>query len=133
MSSCCCHVFADSSLKIILFILRNDYSNVLKKDLPAAEDLAALPSSYTDPSEGFSPETHLTSTAQDPSVNRYKKLAGQGLKEWEKSGWIWEGDPRGWMQWYIRFYEGRRCQDDTRQVMRCESTGSRRFASEAKN
>lgn len=99
---------------------RDDYSNVLKKSLPAKEDLDSLPPSYIEPSAGFSVETHLTSSARDPEVNRFGRLAGQGLQDWEKSGWIWKGDPRGWMQWYLRFYEGRRCEDDTRQVMRCK-------------
>ena len=37
---------------------------------------------------------------------------------WESSGWITEVDPYGWFQWYCRFYLGRRCSDDERQVKR---------------
>lgn len=55
-----------------------------------------------------------------PSVNRFQVLAGQSLQEWEKAGWIWPGDPRGWAEWYVRFWDGRRCEDDERQVKRCE-------------
>jgi hypothetical protein len=100
---------------------KDDYSNVLKKDLPDSEELESLPASYTTPSGSFNPSTHLTASVPLAEVNRFKVFAGQGLREWEKSGWIWEGDPRGWMQWYVRFYEGRRCADDERQISRCES------------
>ncbi|GHJ88990.1 hypothetical protein NliqN6_5392 [Naganishia liquefaciens] len=102
------------------------YSSVLKRSLNGQEDVAALPSEWTreDPSDAdanrppFRISTHLTAPERDPAVNRYGVAAGQGLKEWEKSGWIWQGDPRGWMQWYVRFYQGRRCEDDERQVQR---------------
>ncbi|KAJ9111099.1 hypothetical protein QFC19_001298 [Naganishia cerealis] len=104
------------------------YSGVLKTNLLEKEDVTSLPQSWLRPSSPatddgpvpFSPSTHLTAPTRDPSVNRYGVAAGQGLKEWEKSGWIWKGDPRGWMQWYVRFYNGRRCVDDERQVQRCE-------------
>lgn len=43
---------------------------------------------------------------------------------WESSGWIVESDPYGWFQWYCRFYQGRRCSDDARQISRwCKSAG----------
>ena len=37
---------------------------------------------------------------------------------WETSGWIKEIDPYGWFMWYCRFYLGRRCHDDQRQIGR---------------
>ena len=40
------------------------------------------------------------------------------LNMWETSGWIKDIDPYGWFQWYCRFYLGRRCSDDERQIKR---------------
>lgn len=51
-------------------------------------------------------------------VNKYGVKAGSTLEAWESSGWITEYDPYGWFQWYCRFYCGRRCADDERQINR---------------
>ncbi|GAA6036546.1 hypothetical protein JCM8097_003563 [Rhodosporidiobolus ruineniae] len=62
----------------------------------------------------------LTSPAEiATSVNKWQAKMGQGYEEWEKAGWIVpEHDARGWFQWYARFFLGRRCADDARQVLR---------------
>lgn len=31
--------------------------------------------------------------------------SGQNQAQWEKAGWITAQDPRGWFQWYCRFYQ----------------------------
>jgi hypothetical protein len=54
----------------------------------------------------------------DPELNCFCVNASQPLSVWIAKGWIYPEDPRGWFQWYCRYYMGRRCQDDERQIER---------------
>ena len=84
---------------------------------------------------GLNKSTTLTSTKYNTSINKYKVKCGGSLGMWESSGWISDSDPYGWFQWYCRFYSGRRCSDDARQISRwCKSAGLRgRFRSQICN
>ena len=61
----------------------------------------------------------LSPAGSDPSLNFFRVDASQPLSEWKRKGWIHPDDPRGWFQWYCRYYMGRRMSDeDRRQIGR---------------
>ena len=61
----------------------------------------------------------LSPSGPNCSLNYYGVDASQPLSVWQNKGWVHQDDPRGWFQWYCRYYQGRRMpEEDKRQVKR---------------
>lgn len=67
-------------------------------------------------------KARLSPDKKNPELNFFRVDASLPLSEWQKKGWIHPADPRGWFQWYCRYYYGRRMPaEDQRQIKRWQA------------
>ncbi len=80
------------------------------------------------PADWFT-KAKLSPQKKDKNINYFKKDASLPLSYWIKKGWIYHEDPRGWFQWYCRYYSGRRIEvEDKRQIKRWQAFKRHRIA-----
>lgn len=103
-----------------------NFSSDFKPELTPAEILAlgVFGGKYMTDCQHEFPKSWFTNARLSPdkkniSLNYYFVDASQSLREWQHKGWIHPQDPRGWFQWYCRYYQGRRTPtEDARQIKR---------------
>lgn len=57
-------------------------------------------------------DSRLSPEGNNTQVNRFKTESRTPVQAWQSEGWLNPIDPRGWFEWYMRYYMGRRVEDE---------------------
>ena len=76
------------------------------------------------------PKEKVSSSKYNNDINYYKEKSGLSLATWERNGWIHPEDPYGWIQWYCRYYNGRRIEEEDQRQIRRHNLFKKRFLSQ---
>lgn len=77
-------------------VFEGKYLNDLVSEVPREWFLAAIRNGTLSPDRA------------DPSVNLLRVKSRLSLREWQRNHWIHDPDWRGWFQWAVRYWLGRR-------------------------
>lgn len=65
------------------------------------------------PSKYKNHKNNISDTSKpDININKYKVKSRQSLSQWKRNGWLTNDSPLGWWEWYIKYFEGRRIEDE---------------------
>ncbi len=91
-----------------------DFDPKFKPELSPKQmlEMGVFEGKYLNDCKGEFPESWFKNARLSPfaneKINMFSVKSRQSLAHWRAKNWIIAPDPRGWFQWYCRYYLGRR-------------------------